>query len=687
MPVSHGINDPASSREAAPLCIRPLLQWRAEQSPEAIALTAPGRRPLTYRRLWEQIDVLLSTLRSFGIGRGDRVALVLPNGPEMALAFLGTACAETCAPLNPAYTASELDFYLLDLRAKAVIVPQSPESPAIDVARARGLVILRLTHVDEAEAGVFTLTGEPPAARCDSRSAAEQPEFPQPDDVALVMHTSGTTSRPKVVPLSQSNLCASAANIRVAYELDERDRCLNVMPLFHAQGLMVTLSTVLSGGSVICTPGFDPDRFPAWIDEFRPTWYSAAPTIHQAILTHAARYRGVLSRCPLRFIRSSAAPLPPQVLAELERVFRAPVIEGYGMTESALHVTSNPLPPGRRKPGSVGIAVGTEAAIIDEAGNRLPPDTPGEVIFRGPNVVRAYENNPEANRSAFIDGWLRTGDLGYLDRDGYLTITGRLKEMINRGGEKISPREVDEVILDHPAVAQVVTFAIPHRTLGEDIAAAVVLKSGVHGFRHSNRDGQDGQDRTSGAFLFGHPVDPVHPCELSGTPESLRQEIRQFAATRLAHFKVPRVVLFLDELPKGPSGKVQRVGLAEKLGLTDCRSDPPPVRNPRSAICNRSPRTPVETMVAGIWCEVLGLPEVDIHDDFIAVGGHSLLATQVVSRVRKLFNVDLPLPGFFAAPTVAGLAEAITQGLAERSDRLEISGLLAELDAYSDGEA
>ena len=345
-----------------------------------------------------------------------------------------------------------------------------------------------------------------------------------------MLHTSGTTSRPKIVPLSHANTCASARNISATLSLGPEDRCLNVMPLFHIHGLMAAvLASLSAGASVHCPSGFNALGFFAWLDAVRPTWYTAVPTMHQAILARAGRNREIIGRSRLRLIRSSSASLPPQVMAELEEVFGVPVIESYGMTEAAHQMASNPLPPKPRKPGSVGLAAGPEIAILGESGALQPQGTQGEVAIRGDNVTTGYEANPEANAGAFTDGWFRTGDLGFFDEDGYLTITGRLKEIINRGGEKISPREVDEVLTGHDAVAQAVTFAVPHDKLGEDVAAAVVLREG----------------------------------------RSLTEkELRDFAAKRLAAFKVPRTVVFLDEIPKGATGKLQRIGLAEQLGLT-----------------------------------------------------------------------------------------------------------------------
>jgi acyl-CoA synthetase (AMP-forming)/AMP-acid ligase II len=352
----------------------------------------------------------------------------------------------------------------------------------------------------------------------------------EPDDVALLLHTSGTTSRPKLVPLTQRNILASAHHIGATLGLTSADRCLNIMPLFHIHGLIgAVLSSLAAGGSVFCTPGFNALKFFAWLDEAAPSWYSAVPTMHQAILARADRNRDIIARRRLRLIRSSSSSLPPPVMAELEATFGCPVIESYGMTEAAHQMTSNPLPPRPRRAGSVGPAAGPEVAVLDESGRPLPAGTPGEVAIRGPNVTAGYVANPAANAAAFTDGWFRTGDQGVLDAEGYLTITGRLKELINRGGEKISPREVDDLLMSHPAVAQAVTFALPHDKLGEEVAAAIVL-----------REGKNASER----------------------------ELRDFVAERLADFKVPCKVVFLAEIPKGPTGKLQRIGLAAKLGLT-----------------------------------------------------------------------------------------------------------------------
>ncbi len=488
------------------------------------AIGAPERSALTYGGLRTLAETTRADLNAMGIGRGDRVAIVLPNGPEMATAFVAIACAATTAPLNPAYRAEEFDFYLSDLNAKALVIADGMESPARAIAAARGIPVLSLVADAKEPAGTFVLKHETPM-RGTPRAGGKA----ECDDIALVLHTSGTTSRPKIVPLSHANLTASAFHIGETLKLTRADVCLNIMPLFHIHGLVAAvLSSLGAGASVVCTPGFNALKFFAWFEEAKPTWYTAVPTMHQAILARAPRNEEIVRNSRLRFIRSSSAPLPPQVMAALEETFRAPVLEAYGMTEAAHQMACNPLPPAQRHSGCVGVASGPEIAIMDETGTLLPPGALGEIVIRGKNVTRGYENNPDANAKAFTHGWFRTGDQGTLDEGGYLRLTGRLKELINRGGEKISPIEVDTVLMDHPAVAQALTFALPHQSLGEDVAAAIVLREGM---------------------------------------SASERELRDFAGARLADFKVPRRIVFLPEIPKGATGKLQRIGLAEKLGL------------------------------------------------------------------------------------------------------------------------
>lgn len=562
-----------------------------------MAIVAPGRLPLTYEALLDQVEDVRASLNSMGIGRNDRVILALNNGPEMAVAFIATAACVTCVPLNPGYRADEFEFYMSRLNATALVVDSENDSPAKAIARALGLSIIELSPVTDAAAGVFKLSGG-------HRLGNQQGGFAQADDQALLLHTSGTTSSPKFVPLTQDHILNQARNNQMFLGLTEHDLCLNVMPLFHSTGLVgVTLASMISGAGIVCPPGFYAPKFVDWLDEFRPTWYTAVPSIHQAILLRAVEEKERVSQNRLRFIRSSSAPLPLAVLEDLENTFNAPVIESYGLTECGM-IACNPLPPGKRKVGSVGLPTLVDLAVMDE-----------EVVVRGACVMQGYEGNATANEESFKGEWFKTGDQGYIDADGYLFLTGRIKEIINRGGEKISPHEVDTILMNHPAVEQAVTFAVPNEVLGEEVAAIVVLQ-----------------------------------------PQSTitEKELREFVRERLADFKVPRQVLFASEVPRGQFGKIQRTRLAKLLGVQACDQLPS-----KAEAAYEPPSSREESELAQIWARVLGLNLVGIHDDFFRLGGDSILATQVISQVRSVFNVELSPASLFEMPTIAELARSI----------------------------
>ncbi|MGE5248462.1 MAG: acyl--CoA ligase [Verrucomicrobiota bacterium] len=494
-----------------------LLDLLEHGAPEAPALLAPGRTVLTFRDVRGQVLRLAEKLAALGLGRGDRIAIAMENGPELVLSLLAAAVCGTAVPLNPKYRAAEFGFYYEDGNVRALIAAPGSVSEAYAAARPETLVI----HAETDASGRLALEPVGPVGRPRSLEA------PGPDDVAILLHTSGTTRNPKRVPIRQRNLAASVANVVRACALTPADVSLCVMPLFHIHGIVASmLAPLASGGAVVCPQGFDAMRFWGWVEEFRPTWYSAVPAIHQLLLSRADRYADLILGNPFRFIRSCSAPLPPMVVGRMEDVFGAPVTEAYGMTEATHQLTSNPLPPGLRKAGAVGFGIGVQVAVMDEAGALLPPDMHGEVVVRGLNVVDGYENDKEANETTFVRGWFRTGDQGVIDADGYLAITGRLSERINRGGEKISPLEIDHVLLRHPSVAEALAFGVPHRSLGEDVHAAVVLRSAV-------------------------------------TEQALRAHCAEF----LADFKVPRRIHFLDSLPYVGSGKLRRNVMVKALAL------------------------------------------------------------------------------------------------------------------------
>lgn len=489
-----------------------------EKAPaDKIAIILPEQDiRVSYGALRAQVQGVAEQLAAAGVGRGERVASALPNGLPAIVSFLAASIAGTAAPLNPAYKEDEFRFYLEDTSAKVLILP--PEG-ADEARRAAGDRV-PILGFDVDASGTVSLTGV---------SGRKPVTAPAVDDVALVLHTSGSTGRPKRVPLKHANLSISAQNVARSYELTSDDVSLCVMPLFHVHGLVAsTLATLSTGGTVVVPAKFSPLSFWRVARDYGVTWYSAVPTLHQLLLARAGEpgggpvdgARGKPKRPGterLRFIRSCSAALPPQVMYALEEAFGAPVLEAYGMTEAAHQMASNPLPPADHKPGSVGRGTDVHISIMDKEGRHLAQGEQGEVVIQGPNVIRGYENNPEANASSFVDSWFRTGDQGYLDADGYLHLVARIKELINRGGEKISPREIDEVLLTHPAVAEAVCFGVPHGTWGEEVAAAVVLR-----------------DAASEADLLA------------------------YCRERLADYKRPKQIHITDAIPRTATGKIQR---------------------------------------------------------------------------------------------------------------------------------
>jgi len=475
----------------------------AHGSRTAVILPDSGQR-VTYDGLRRKVRGMAHALHLAGIRRGDRVAIALPNGLEAVVAFLAASVAGTAAPLNPGYKFEEFCFYLEDTRAKLLIAP----GELVEACRAA------------AHANIRWLAPEMVAR--ETSAAAGSPPEPDPDDIALVLHTSGSTGRPKRVPLRHRNLAASARAIAQTYALGPEDVSLCLMPLFHVHGLMAsTMAALLAGGTVVIPARFNPLSFWRTVRDHGVTWYSAVPSIHQLILTRKAGDSG-----SLRFVRSCSAALSPDLMRRMEDYFAAPVLEAYGMTEASHQMASNPLPPAARKAGSVGPGTGARISIRSETGLEAPTGQAGEVCIQGPGVIREYENNPEATVRSFFGEWFRTGDQGILDEDGYLHLTGRLKELINRGGEKISPREIDELLLMHPAVAEAVCFGVPHPTWGEEVEAAVVLRPEV---------------------------------------SAVEADLLLFCGERMADFKRPKKIRIVESIPRTATGKIQRLNVAAAL--------------------------------------------------------------------------------------------------------------------------
>jgi acyl-CoA synthetase (AMP-forming)/AMP-acid ligase II/thioesterase domain-containing protein/aryl carrier-like protein len=587
-----------------------LIADQAAKNPAACALLAPGRLPLTYARLYVEIQKHARVLRAIGISNEDRVALLLPNGPEAALGFLATSVVCGCAPLTPTCSANELDAALSRIKPKALIASLDLDAEKRATVAKHAINMIAASPDFEQEAGVFTLSAS-------TTVRGGNDILPEPNEVALLLHTSGTTSQPKLVGLTHEHLCRSAENIARALQLSPEDRCLNIMPLFHIHGIAAAvLSTLSAGGSVVCSSGFRGRRFLQWLQEFQRSWFMAVPAMHAAIVAHAAQ-SGIISKChSLRFIRSCSAPLPSVIMRNLEQQFGVPVLEAYGMTEAAHQITCNPLPPATRKPGSVGVPTGTEVAIFDELGQSLGPDCEGEIVIRGGNVISCYVGDPSVDQQGFTGGWFRTGDCGSMDRDGYLFIKGRVKEFINRGGTKIAPREIEEVLLDHSNVAEAVVFAMPDTRLGEEVAAAIVLRE---------------------------------------PRASAETEIREFVSRQLSYFKVPRRLVFLDKIPKGPTGKPHRVGLAAELGLVE------PRKAHRKDVPLDALRTELEDVFATMWARIIGIERVSVDDNFFEIGGDSLAAMEAIAGTEQVTGQRLTIAALFEAPTITQFAALIEQ--------------------------
>ena len=575
---------------------------QSERNPDGVALLAPGRAPLTYLKFAECIARTQESLATLGVLPDETVALALPNGPELISAALSVAATRPCALLDPALTGPEYDFQLHKLGAGTLIVTDDASPNAVEAAGRLGGRVLRLETQPASPAGSFELSLVSPA-----NTAAPARQI----DAALLLFTSATTDAPKLVPLTWRNLRAMAANDSRALELTASDRLLSLMPLFHLHGMAAVLTQLSCGGSVITPRKFDPDAVPGWIVELRPTWLTSNPPISRAIIAMLRQDPQAFGGHALRFVRSGTAASDPELLASLQTALGVPVINGYGMTETG-GITRDTVYSG--KTGSVGRSSGLDVAIQDEIGNVLPPGVEGEIVVRGASVTAGYLDNPGANAAAFRNGWFRTGDLGQLDADGFLFLTGRLKDMINRGGKKIAPPEVEQALLAHPSVAEAAVCAIPHPALGEDVGAGVVLRTGA---------------------------------------TATEQELREFASARLAAFKIPRRIAIVDSIPRTANGKPKRHVLAEQVLIST-----PPEAPPESTLQH------LESRIIEIWQRILAVERISPRDDFFAIGGDSLTAAIMLSEVHRKLGTSSALldrMDFFDNPTAAALAAIVAE--------------------------
>lgn len=601
-----------------PKTIYGVLSSVSKNSGDKPALLGVSRESLSYGNLIAQIERTAGRLNQFGLGRGSRIGIAMANGPDAASCCLSVASAAAAAPLHPASTAAQFRSSFSIIKPDALIVEQESKSACLEVARQMGIPILRLISHREDPAGIFALEGA-------AGKTPVQRGLAEPGDIALLMHTSGSTSRPKLAPLTHMNVCSGSANNVVQLGLTSADRCLCVTGMYFTQGILVSVfSSLIAGGSAACTPGYDPVGFFEWLDEFDPTWYAAPAAIQKSILARSVLYPEKIARARLRVIRCSSAPASADFISRMEELFHAPMLDSYGMTETSSTIVGEPLPPGRRKSGSVGVAIGCDIKIVDERGLPRPAGDVGEVVVRGPNVIRAYEGDSEANKRSFFGEWLRTGDLGRLDEDGYLFLSGRIKEIINRGGEKISPVEIDEALNSHPAVAEALAFSLPDARLGEEIGAAVTLR------------------------------DP------SMASADLESALRNHVAARLPASRIPRRFIFLEQIPKGPTGKALRIGLAEKLGLKPVLAPPErPAENTGRKMAS-SPNSIVEMLLLHMMEDLLGRKPIGPHDDFFDLGADSLLCARLVSWIEDTFHRKISPANLLEASTASRLAALLS---------------------------
>ena len=603
-------------RSAVAQTIADAIGGHALADPQAPAIVLPDGAILTYAEVQNHLGVIAAELRRAGIGAGKRVATALPHGPELAIAIAGVGCCATVMPLNPSLTADEVDDLFAVQRPDAVVLPDWIDTATRDVAVRHGVCRL---DASRSNGGVALTLRTPPLS---SLAAARNVT---PADAFCVLRTSGTTARSKLVALTHQNLLAMVGSLRGWFGLVPSDRALCGSPLYYAHGVTnVLIPTLTLGGSLACPPRLTGADYLAWFTELGATWYTAGPTMHRAVLDRARQWRGSGFRHSLRFIQSGSAPIPDAIRDGLESFFGVPVLDSYGMSEAGL-IAANGVAPEERKRGTVGRSWRGDLAIHIRAkdGTLLPPGEIGEIALQGPAVTPGYVGDSNANRAAFVDGWFLTGDLGHVDSDGFLTIVGRIKELINRGGEKIAPAEVEQALMRHAAVAEAAVFPVPHPRLGEDVAAAVVLRAGA-----------------------------------TATPLELRQFLRKI----LSPFMIPRRIHVVTALPKGDTGKVLRRNLTAKFGTGPIEST---ITTWESSL---------EIELADIWRRLLDRDDFGRNDEFFELGGDLLLAAQMLIEVERLTGRSLPDDILFETATIRELAKSVIE-----SDTAAGQGLLVEL--------
>jgi 4-hydroxybenzoyl-CoA reductase gamma subunit len=592
------------SRKVGQGTVARAIERQSETRPDQAAVVCTGYAPLSYRELQNLINQMRAELRAAGFGANARIAIALPSGPHAALAIVAIACSAVAVPLNPKHTLDEIEKSFATLRPEAVLLLRGSDSAARRAAERKGLAIVEAIPASEGTLGLKVVAPQ--------AITAAPPDEPDPEAPAFILQTSGTAAEPKSIPFSHRNMLAAAARLEAWFKLTPQDCCLSVSPVYYSHGLKVTVFTPLLTGGTVAFPA-DPSQFDysEWFGTLRPTWYSAGPTLHRLIFDKTESIADAKTKHSLRFVLSGGAPLPRNILEGLQCALDVPVVEHYGSSEAA-QIAANLPSPGRSKVGTCGIPWPGTVMIVDEDGRRLPAGEQGEILIGGPTLISGYLDAPELNRACFVDGWFKTGDIGSLDNDGFLILHGRLKDLINRGGEKVSPPEIDATLMRHPAVAEAAAFAVPHERLGEDVAAAVVLKPGV-------------------------AASPL--------------ELRAYLSDRLAAFKVPRRIVIVDQLPKGLTGKVLRRRLSESFGTT---------MGPAAA-ATRSNDVDLSSQLIGVWERLLKTTSITIDDDFFDKGADSLLAAELLIEVERLIGRKVPSSLLFEATTIRQLMQTLSE--------------------------
>ena len=589
------------------------IRFRAEMQPDQPAIVSSSFAPLSYRELQYLIRDVRAALRTAGYSRSARIAVAIPNGPQAALAIVAVACSAVSIPLNPRQTLREIEMGFAALRPDAVLLAKGDDSDARRAAERKGVTIIEATP---SKKGTLGFGIDKPQAG--TAAAPDEPDEPDPEAPAFILQTSGTAAEPKLIPFSHRNMLAAAARLQAWFNLTPQDRCLSVSPPFYSHGLKVTVFTpLLSGGTVSFPTDASKFDYAEWFEDLRPTWYSAGPTLHRLIFDQTQSRADAKTGHSLRFILSGGAPLSRNVLEGLQDTLGVPVVEHYGSSEAA-QIAANLPPPGRSKLGTCGVPWADTVMIVGEDGHPLPPGEQGEILVGGPTLISGYLNAPELNHASFLNGWFKTGDIGSLDEDGFLTVHGRLNDVINRGGEKISPVEIDDALMRHPAVAEAAAFSVRHPRLGEDVAAAVVLRTGM-----------------------------------TATPV----ELRRFLQDQLASFKIPRRITIQDQLPKGKTGKVLRRQLSASF---EEKVEPETkVTAPRPSEKTALDSGTLVIQLTELWERLLQTAPVSLDDDFLEKGGDSLLAVEMLFEVERLTGQTIPTSILFEARTIRQLAQKL----------------------------